>query len=229
MLRKTLCRILCCIAIFCLAASSVYAAEPPAQKQETGTIVFDFSRSDAAVTGGAVNLRLVAMLDLDTKTLSWAPGFAEAGLELDALVSGDAERVADFLFYYAESKELPAEQIEIGLDGKGRYENAALGVYLLSQTEPFAGYECILPALISVPVREDGVLNFCVEALPKLRPLHEVPPPSETPPPPDLPYTGQVNWPVPILAFGGCLLILLGLLLHREKQADPSSPGTENS
>ena len=41
------------------------------------------------------------------------------------------------------------------------------------------------------------------------------PPPPTEPPPPDLPQTGQLNWPIPVLVLAGLFLILIGLLRRR--------------
>lgn len=43
----------------------------------------------------------------------------------------------------------------------------------------------------------------------------EGPPPPPTEPPPDLPQTGQLNWPIPVLIFVGLFLVLVGILLRR--------------
>lgn len=216
MLRKTLCRLLCCIAILCLAATSVFAAGYFNGSDQPGSIVFDFNTAEHSVSGGSVDLRMVACWDNDAKTLKWCEGYADVGISLEnVLGQEDAAR----LFIWAESKSLPATRLEVGEDGTALAEGLTCGLYLVSQITPFTGYECMLPALISVPLEVDGQWILDVEASPKLVPLvQETTAPPTKPTPPPLPPTGQVNWPIPLLFVGGSFLILLGLCLRKQQR-----------
>ena len=40
------------------------------------------------------------------------------------------------------------------------------------------------------------------------------PPPPPPPPPPHLPQTGQLNWPIPVMAMMGCAMFVLGVFLY---------------
>ena len=216
MSRKMLCRILCCIAILCLTATSVFAAGAFPGSEETGSIYFNFNYEDVAVGGGSIDLRQVAVWDNGAKALVWAEGYADCGLDLEQLNDSSA---AACLFVYAEGKGLPARSVQVGADGTALADELTLGVYLVSQTEPFAGYQAISPALICVPlaVGEEWILN--VEAAPKLAPPTPVTTqPTEPTPPPDLPQTGQVNWPIPVLVLLGSAMVILGVCLRREKR-----------
>lgn len=42
--------------------------------------------------------------------------------------------------------------------------------------------------------------------------------PRGTAPAGGLPQTGQLNWPIPVLALTGCVLILIGLALQPQKR-----------
>lgn len=216
MLRKTLCRLLCCIAILCLAATSVFAAGYFDGSDRLGSISFDFNVADVTVESGSVELRMVAFWNDEIKSLQWCDDYVGAGLSLDDLFKDQA---AAALLAYAEANELPFDTIEVQPDGTAKAEELALGVWLVSQSEPFAGCETMLPALISIPMEIDGEWIFDVEATPKLEPLvEETTVPTTEAPPPDLPPTGQVNWPVPLLLLGGVFLILLGICLHKERR-----------
>lgn len=216
MLRKTLCRLLCVIAILCLTATSVFAAGYFNGSDRLGSISFHFNTAEISVTGGSVQLRMLAFWNDEIKSLQWCEDYEGAGLSIDDLFG---EKAAFQLLAYAESKGLPAQQIEIGSDGSAKVEELQLGVWLVSQSEPFEGYEKMLPALISIPMEINREWIFDVEAVPKLEPLVEesTVPTTETPPP-DLPPTGQVNWPVPLLLLGGIFLILVGLCIRRERR-----------
>ena len=110
-------------------------------------------------------------------------------------------------------------------DGKAHFEDLQTGLYLVWQSSEDAseGYDAILPFLISVPKWQNGNYELDVEAAPKV-PLETepteptVPPPS---PPPDLPQTGQLNWPIPLMAVSGGILLFVGLILcARRKRCD---------
>ena len=225
MLRKTLCRLLCCIAILCLTAISVFAADWFNGPIQPGSISFDFSAAEPPVTGGALELRQVADWDDTSKTLQWCEGWESCGLSLGEDGLFREPDAAAKLLLYAEAEGLAAQTVSVGEDGSAKAEELPLGLYLVSQTTPFEGYRCMAPALISVPLSVDGAWVFDVEALPKLEPLvPETEPPTTPPPPPDLlPPTGQTNWPVPLLIVGGCFLILLGLCLRKGKRHETDS------
>lgn len=220
MLQKTLCRLLCCIAILCLLTSFVFAADWYDGPAQSGSITFDFSSAEPAINGGAVALRQVAYWDDEANTLKWCEDWEDCGLSLKEDGLFRDHNAASKLFFYAESHGIPAQGVLIGADGTAKAEELPMGLYLVSQTEAFEGYTCMLPALISVPVRIDGAWVFDVEALPKLEPLvpetTEPTEPTETTPPPDLPPTGQTNWPVPLLLVVGGFLVLLGLCLRKQ-------------
>ena len=102
-------------------------------------------------------------------------------------------------------------------DGKARFENLDAGLYLVWQDKAGAceGYDPIHPFLISVPRLQDGAYTMHVVADPKV-PLHTEPtppPPPPPPPPPDIPQTGQMNWPIPVMAVAGTVLLVIGCIL----------------
>lgn len=131
--------------------------------------------------------------------------------------------------------------------GDLEFHSLVYGLYLIVETQPNPHYEPVRPFLVTVPIwgaitdYTEGWL-YEVDASPKMETLTlsptpvpqpgptptPTPGPSETPkktPPPrgTLPQTGQLKWPVPVLAFGGMVLFAIGWVL-RKKQKD-----TENS
>ena len=216
MLRKMLCCLLCCIAIVCLTASSVFAAGNFNGWDQPGSIYFDFNTTEQSVSGGSFDLRMVAWWDDAAKTLRWCEGYAEAGVSLEEPMT---DREAAKLFVWAESQALPATKVELEADGTALVEGLPCGVYLVSQMTPFEGFECMLPALISIPLEVAGEWILDVEATPKLEPLQvETTAPPTKPPLPPLPPTGQVNWPVPLLFVAGSFLLILGICLRKQQR-----------
>ena len=119
--------------------------------------------------------------------------------------------------------------------GKVVFKNLSVGLYLLYQTVASSGGKKLTPFLLSVPQRDPvtGKEIYAVSAAPKSgystspspSPTH-TPWPSYTPHYPTvtytpgksyvyLPQTGQLWWPVPVLAALGVVLVISGLLLRR--------------
>lgn len=215
MLRKTLCCLLCCISIMCLAATAVFAAASVPDATQAGSISFDFSGAEKPVKGGNLELRKVAYWDDALGTWCWCENYASAGVSLDDIGS---EKAANQLYLYALVTNLSSFTIPVGKDGKATAEKLEPGVYLVSQSVPFAGFSYIKPALICVPCRMDDTWVYEVEAAPKLSPLTTEPTETTTEPYEELPPTGQTNWPIPVLVLVGSFLILLGICLRKDKK-----------
>jgi hypothetical protein len=90
-----------------------------------------------------------------------------------------------------------------------------VGLYLAFQNEADAtkGYSALQPFFISVPQLQGDTYVLDIIARPKVPLKPAPPPPPPPPPPPEIPPTGQLNWPVPVMASLGGLLLVLGLIL----------------
>lgn len=124
------------------------------------------------------------------------------------------------LLAYALEQKIEFEVLEVSADGTAVFENLKLGLYLVAQDEAADGYEAINPFLIGVPNPENGVYTYQVEASPKVsvKPLPPEPtkPTEPRPPEPYLPQTGQLNWPVPLMAAAGLVLFAAGWSMWRK-------------
>ena len=110
-------------------------------------------------------------------------------------------RIASALAKTAAS--LKADQTASIASGKAVFEGLKPGLYLVMQEKKSEKDVTINPFLISIP-DEEG--NFRLTAAPKVG--VNVP---STPPPPDIPQTGQLWWPVAVLAGAGIVLVLYGV------------------
>lgn len=140
--------------------------------------------------------------------------------------SGNYDNATAYAAYW---KEHPTEGqiVEVGKDGTAALRLPMLGMYLVMQEKNAPGYYPIKPFVVTVPNMVDEALEYDVDASPKTQPMEKkpepTPPPEEpeetptpTPPPAgELPQTGQLNWPVPVLALSGMGLFLLGWWLCR--------------
>lgn len=106
--------------------------------------------------------------------------------------------------------------------GKAEFQNVEPGLYLVTQEKKDAtkGYEPIDPFLISVPNYKNERYYSEVTSDPKV-PLETLPPTKPTKPSdPKLPQTGQLNWPVPLLAITGIGMFAIGWCLRYGRQKD---------
>jgi hypothetical protein len=172
-----------------------------------------------AVPGGSLKLYRVGVLAGDAQSWRLSGDFAGSGLSLDRLTGqGDAALAARFAAY---AKKHGASGISLRIDGSGRaaVSRLSLGVYLVTQPVPAKGYRAVSPFLVSIPLRDGDTWQYAVDATPKMRTVAAIKPKPKTPPKKTvkgrkLPQTGQLKWPIPVMAAAGMLLFALGWKLR---------------
>lgn len=117
----------------------------------------------------------------------------------------------------------PLEIQKPGKDGMIHFDNLDAGVYLLIKwnCEALDKLE-MLPSLVYLPSynQESGIWEYTVNVAPKFS-WNPDPPPVTPPTTPDsqLPQTGMVQWPVPVLVLAGLFLLVIGYgVIRRAKQ-----------
>ena len=97
------------------------------------------------------------------------------------------------------------------------FKDLTPGLYLLMQSKPAAGYEKMLPVLVSLPWFDEKTDGYLYDIDATVKPeTARTPTPTPTPTPkpgPKIPQTGQLNWPVPVLAGLGVILLIIGTVL----------------
>ena len=186
-----------------------------------GSMTLHMTYDKKPVSGG--NLLLYRVADVVEEDGNYAfaliPELAKSKISLDKL---DDKALPKKLLNEVTKAGLP---VTVGFfDEKGQlsFKDLKLGLYLVAQTSPAKGFECIQPVLITLPMQDGkGGYLYDIDATPKpeLKKVTVTPSPTPTPPP-KLPQTGQLNWPVPVLAGLGALLIVLGLLLRLSARRD---------
>ena len=202
-------------ALLLLALSVTAAAHDVPDLTKTGSVTVTMRRGETAVPGGTLSLIPVGEIAEENGDYSFVPleAYAEAAGDFDDLTDPTlAEQLAGI------AREQKGVTLTVGQDGKVVFGNVEPGLYLVLQKQAAEGWNCASPFLISVPNMQDGIYVYDVEASPKveLTPAPETP--TEKPEKPQdtvLPQTGQLNWPIPLMAAAGLCLLLFGSVLRR--------------
>ena len=218
-MRRRICSLLLILALVCAMALPVSAHEVP-DATRLGSISIAMTHQGEPVPGGSLTLYRVAdvVSDDGDYLFRYTADFAECTIPVTELNSADLPRaLADI----AEAKKLQGSTLTLDEDGKVKFSDLQIGLYLLVQEEAAPGFKKVNPFLVSVPQNDDGHYIYDVDTAPKNLPGPEDEPTTPPPPPPppavpdgpDLPQTGQLNWPVPVLAVLGMLLVTAGVVL----------------
>ena len=118
-----------------------------------------------------------------------------------------------------------AQNIIVGfarMNGTVVFLNLQPGLYLVTQETEAAGYSKISPFLVSVPYLEEGTYVYDVTARSKTALEQEISKSADLWEDKDdkLPQTGQLNWPVPLLAVSGLAVFVLGWYLRFGRKKD---------
>lgn len=211
--------------IFLLSALclNVSAHEVP-DMSRSGSITIRMTHEGEAVPGGSLTLYQVGAVHEDDGNYSFVPtgDFAECGLSFADIT---ATTLPGSLSDYAKAQNLEGTTVQITEEGVASFPDLTLGLYLLVQNDAPDGYTALSPFVVSVPTNEGGSYVYDVDAAPKvqLTPAPTEPTEEETEPTkptePSLPQTGQLNWPVPLLAVIGLGLFVMGWILRfRQKK-----------
>lgn len=209
---KRLCVGMTAMLMVVLAAFSVFGKEvPDVNRQGSISLTLQDSQSGAYMEDGAVTLYQVGEIRVDDGNYSWqlSGAFSGSGLSLENLSSG---QLAQELKEYADQKKIEGSTVRIGEKGSVVFENLKPGLYLLAQKETMEDVYAFSPFLVSVPVQDGESWQYEVNATPKVGIIEEISLPDSPDIPVDshLPQTGQLNWPVPVLAVSGVLFFALG-------------------
>jgi hypothetical protein len=196
---------------------TVYASHPVPDLSRNGSITLRMAPGDVPLNDGFLNIYKVGELSEDDGNYFFTL--------MDGRVVTHSEEIslilAEELLTLAKEEKLVARVARIE-EGQAVFHDLQHGLYVVWQAKADAskGYMPINPFLLSVPRFVEGAYELDVVADPKVA-LETVPPTTAPPPPrpPELPQSGQLNWPVPVLAVSGAVLMILGFLLISRKRA----------
>lgn len=217
-MRKIL-ALLFVITLLASLAPSAYAHDYVRMDQE-GSITLELQYEGEPVIGGKFACTKVAeVIDEDGnlyfKTLLEEEICREgipAVSDMEQLVTANGE-------FFREQKQTVSNE-----SGTVVFSNLLPGLYLVTQETEATGYSKMSPFLVSVPYLEEGVYVYDVTARTKTALEQEVPETTQPEEPEDpgdkLPQTGQLHWPVPVLAVSGLTVFVLGWYLRFGRKKD---------
>ncbi len=193
--------------------------------EQPGSIKILLSHKGEPVADGIFSLYHVASLQRD---YTFAPTEEFSGWA-GKLEDIDSPKLAADLAKDVRNRGLVGFAEPVGELGKVVFQDLLPGLYLIVQDMAAEDFYPVEPFLVSIPHQRGEEFVYDVDATPKLelkplpgettkptQPIH--PPTKPTEPSPDLPQTGQLNWPVPVLLTAGAALTLLGLYLRRREE-----------
>lgn len=220
---RRLCMVLCAGFMICALGVAAFAYESP-DPDRMGSIQITMRYNNQAVAGGSLTLYSVGRLAITDNQYGFvlADAFADSNLSIADI---DAVSLPGDLFAYANKHSVNGVTQQIGADGAVSFEQLKPGLYLLVQGSAASGYQTADPFLVSLPMAENGTYVYDVDASPKVAVKQENRP-SGKPMEPTismitgswLPQTGQLNWPIPVLAVSGLLLLCVGWFLYFGKR-----------
>ena len=199
------------------------------------------THNDVPLRGGELTLYQVASVKRTNGNLYFDYTGDFTGCDV---VLGDLSdsTLADQLAKYLPTVPAVAAQQNVDEEGYADFTKLPQGLYLVMQTEASHGYEAIKPFLVSIPLPDGDSWIYDVDATPKVgATIPETPDTPDTPVEPEtpdipeqpdspdtpvspgtpdkpvLPQTGQLNWPVPVLAVSGVLLFAAGWVLNKKE------------
>ncbi len=195
------------LSCFCMNAFAAGAID----MAKTGSIVVSIEYHDEAVSGGTLTLYHVAepVWMNGEYVFEFTQQFEDCDLSLTQL---DHQEIANQYAEYATMHSLSGTTRKIDMNGQAEFKKLPLGLYLVVQKDAAAGYFPITPFLITVPISDGDEWVYDVDATPKID-IEREPQPENPPIKPNIPQTGQLKWPIPVLTISGIVFFALGWIL----------------
>lgn len=202
--------------LICALAVSVCA------EGEFGSISITMSYRGQSVSGGSLTLYHVGVPGDGEYVLT--DEFSGCIVSLEDISGAQA---AQTLAEYAAIMDIEGVTQYADEEGSVCFPELEYGLYLLVQEQAAEGYSAVSPFLVTVDGDVDATPKLALEpedtvpTAPPDTPETTEPEPTEPEPTePRLPQTGQLNWPVPVLAITGLLVFMFGWYLNASGRKD---------
>lgn len=208
------------LSIACISLIPAFAQSSIDKSVEKGSLTVELTYEDEPVLGGEFTLYHVAKLvEKDSSyAYEFTDNFEKCNLNINDLNDKDLPKA---LWNFIKLNGIDGVSKRVNNNSKSEFNNIESGLYLAVQTKNSDGFKIAAPFLAEVPLYnpQSNKWEYNAEAFPKLEPddvtiTTTQPEEPITMPSDRLPHTGQLNWPVPVLAFAGMVLIILGIVMY---------------
>lgn len=210
--NKALSAVWLCLLILSIIPIQAFAIEPIEPNCKV-SLTIHYQQNGKVLSGARFDVYRVADVSEDA-TFTASGAFADYPKEINGLQGADKwDKLAQELLSYAK-KTKPTVSGTIGGNGTCAFQDLPTGLYLVVGHDWQVGnvtYRC-KPFAISLPQRnaDTAAWDYNVDAAPKAGT------PTQKPtPPPDLPQTGMLWWPVPVMLCAGVALLAVGVVCRR--------------
>ena len=207
------------------------AADEMLDASRQGSISISPESSDGKGVSGTFALYKVADVVADDTGwhFQWTDAYRGTDHELYRKTGTLSDSYKKKLVGLLEGKVAHPVQTRATRAGAVSFSGLSVGLYLVKMTKVESGYDTIDPFLVSIPTIENGALVYQVNASPKAGAAKakadvggnggsgggDSGAADER-----LPQTGQLWWPVPVLAGVGIALVVAGVLRRRGSRRD---------
>ena len=223
-MKNRILAVLTVLVLMCMLTVNASATQLP-PLQEKGSLTVEMTYNGEALKTGKVSLLQVGVLEENADGQYDFRIFGALGRDhITQEECSDPEVAKALLEIGKETLSAKIRTVDV-TDGTAVFTELDAGLYLVWQEDADAcqGLSAIQPFLISLPIWAEDHYESHVVAAPKV-PMKPTPPPPDNPPPPpppDLPQTGQLKWPIPVMAITGGLLLIVGVVLCATRKRTP--------
>ena len=223
-LQKRYATLFLTLLLLCFMSITAYAHEALDESRK-GTITVKMEYDGRTITGGTFTAYRVGQIQKDNGSYS----FVKTS-DMEAFPGGyddiGSAKLAEDAAAFLKEHSVRAYATAENKGGTAVFTDLETGLYLIVQTEASDGYKPLKPFLVTVPMNENGKYVYEVNAAGKFQPQPDNPDKPDKPTTPQkpseptLPQTGQLNWPVPVLAALGLMVFSAGWVLRFWKKKD---------
>ena len=213
-MKKMLLIVLTAVLLVASLPMTVLAHDVPDLTQN-GTITLTVAFDEKPLNGGELELHLVGNIKEDDGNYSFVLAADFGGKTMTEADLNDPALAIDLAKDITNTTPAATAKIK---EGKAVFNNVNPGLYLVCQKTATPGFAAMNPFLLSMPNFVGGKYVTDITAEPKVG-LETLPPTAPSVTQPALPQTGQLNWPIPVLAVLGLALVVVGIVLKTRKKA----------
>ncbi len=212
MSMKTKCFSLMLVIVLSICIFSITASAEPIDYNKKGSIAVSMKYNGESITSGSFTIFQVASLkwNIDKYDFKYTEQFSECGIGFEKL---DSDTTAKNYANFVEQSSIEGTKLNLNEYGIAVFTDLPVGLYLVIQEDSADGYEKADPFLITLPIGGEDGWVYELDASPKLE-IEGKP----KKPPSDITQTGQLKWPIPVLAISGIAVFTLGWALWFSKR-----------